>query len=78
MVTRLVIRSLISVDSLSSFDSVPTPPHVHVIPLYKKPAFPGTIIPILVSDKQLANRLLNEGAQNECMFDTLLMAINSE
>ena len=47
--------------SLTSFFSTPTPPVVEVVPLYKKPAFPGTIVPIFISDMKFIQSMLESG-----------------
>ncbi|KAL9650115.1 hypothetical protein ABK040_011286 [Willaertia magna] len=51
--------------SLKSFFSTPTPPIVEVVPLYKKPAFPGTIIPIFVSDLKFIQSLMESGLHDK-------------
>lgn len=47
--------------SIASFFATPTPPMVEVVPLYKKPAFPGTIIPIFITDMKFIQSMLESG-----------------
>ncbi|KAG2377593.1 hypothetical protein C9374_009109 [Naegleria lovaniensis] len=47
--------------SIASFFATPTPPVVEVVPLYKKPAFPGTIIPIFITDMKFIQSMLESG-----------------
>ncbi len=56
---------LTTVDAMSIFDGVPTPQFVDVLPLYKRPMFPGTMVPIVVSDRQLASRAIKAGAADQ-------------
>ncbi|EFC44978.1 lon protease [Naegleria gruberi] len=47
--------------SITSFFATPTPPFVEIVPLYKKPAFPGTIVPIFITDTKFIQSMLESG-----------------
>jgi endopeptidase La len=51
--------------AVQAFFSAPTPPFVEVVPLFKKPVFPGIVFPIVVHDPQLVNSLLKSGAEDK-------------
>lgn len=51
--------------SISSFFDQPTPSFVEVVPMYKKPVFPGTIVPLLITDREFIQSLLAAGIENK-------------
>lgn len=50
---------------VQSFFSTPTPPFVEVVPMYKKPVFPGTIVPVIIHDQVFLNQMLKHGAEDK-------------
>lgn len=50
---------------VQSFFSTPTPPIVEVVPMYKKPVFPGTIVPVIIHDQMFLNQMLKHGAEDK-------------
>lgn len=52
-------------NTVQSFFSTPTPPFVEVVPMYKKPVFPGTIVPVIIHDQVFLNQMLKHGAEDK-------------
>jgi endopeptidase La len=51
--------------SIASWYDQPTPPFVEVVPMYKRPVFPGTLMPILIMDRDFIQSMLTSGVENK-------------